>query len=311
MKTFFHSEPARIACLAILFSASFPLASGAEPAVFEGPEAAVSALVAALEARDRDALIEVFGPENEDVALTGDPEEDRAIWTEFMDDYRTLNRMEIDNGERATLYIGRDLWPFPADIVAVDGGWSFDAAGAREEVRLRRIGLNELDVIDLLHGYVRAQAAYRRSDPDGDGLPSFAAGILSSPGTRDGLYWPPEPGAPESPVGDFMARAAADGYGFEGVDVEPDPYLGYYYRVLRKQGPSAPGGAVDYVVEGRMLAGHALLAFPADYGGSGIMSFMVGEAGVIYEADLGEDTLSVADAIDVFDPGEAWSQVEK
>ena len=302
-------DPARAACLAGLLMAASPLM--AEPMVFDGPEAAVDALVAALEARDRDALVEVFGPENEDVALTGDPEEDRAIWTEFMDDYRTLNRMEIDNGERATLYIGRDLWPFPAEIIPVDGGWSFDAAGAREEVRLRRIGLNELDVIDLLHGYVRAQAAYRRSNPDGDGLPSFAAGILSSPGTRDGLYWPPEPGAPESPVGDFMARAAADGYGFEGVDVEPDPYLGYYYRVLRKQGPSAPGGAVDYVVDGRMLAGHAFLAFPADYGGSGIMSFMVGEAGVIYEADLGEDTLSVADAIDVFDPGEAWSQVEK
>ena len=215
--------------------------------------------------------------------------------------------MEIDNGERATLYIGRDLWPFPADIVAVDGGWSFDAAGAREEVRLRRIGLNELDVIDLLQGYVRAQANYRRTDPDGDGLPSFAAGILSSPGTRDGLYWPPEPGAPESPVGDFMARAAADGYGFEGVDVEPDPYLGYYYRVLQKQGPSAPGGAVNYLVDGRMLAGHALLAFPADYGKSGIMSFMVGEAGVIFQADLGEDTLAVAGAIDAFDPGEAWS----
>ena len=301
--------PARAACLAGLLMAASPLM--AEPMVFDGPEAAVGALVAALNARDRDALIAVFGPENEDVALTGDPDEDRAIWTEFMAEYDILNRMEIVDGDRATLFIGRDLWPFPADIVAVDGGWSFDAAGAREEVRLRRIGLNELDVIDLLRGYVRAQAAYRRSDPDGDGLPSFAAGILSSPGTRDGLYWPPEPGAPESPVGDFMARAAADGYGFEGVDVEPDPYLGYYYRVLRKQGPSAPGGAVDYVVDGRMLAGHALLAFPADYGGSGIMSFMVGEAGVIYEADLGEDTLSVAGAIDVFDPGEAWSQVEE
>ena len=301
--------PARAACLAGLLMAASPLM--AEPMVFDGPEAAVGALVAALNARDRDALIAVFGPENEDVALTGDPDEDRAIWTEFMAEYEILNRMEIVDGDRATLFIGRDLWPFPADIVAVDGGWSFDAAGAREEVRLRRIGLNELDVIDLLHGYVRAQAAYRRSDPDGDGLPSFAAGILSSPGTRDGLYWPPEPGAPESPVGDFMARAAADGYGFEGVDVEPDPYLGYYYRVLRKQGPSAPGGAVDYVVDGRMLAGHALLAFPADYGGSGIMSFMVGEAGVIYEADLGKDTLSVAGAIDVFDPGEAWSQVEE
>ncbi len=279
--------------------------------MFDGPEAAVTALVAVMEARDRDGRIEVFGPENEDVALTGDPEENRAIWTEFMDNYRTLNRMEIDDVERATLYIGRDLWPFPADIVAVDGGWSFDAAGAREEVRLRRIGLNELEVIDLLRGYVRAQATYRRGDPDGDGLPSSAAGILSSPGTRDGLYWPPEPGAPESPVGELMARAAADGYGFDGVDIEPDPYLGYCSRVLRRQGPSAPGGAVDYLVDGRMPAGHALFAFPADYGKSGIMSFMVGEAGVIYEADLREDTLPVAGAIEAFDPGSVWSQVNE
>ena len=175
---------------------------------------------------------------------------------------------------------------------------------------LRRIGQNELDVIDLMHGYVRAQALYRSENPDGDGLPSFASAILSSPdGKRDGLYWPSEPGEPESPIGDFMARAAADGYQLDGADVEPEPYLGYYYRVLQKQGPHAPGGALDYMANGQMVAGHALLAFPSDYGDTGVMSFMVGEAGIVYEADLGEETLDVAGAIDSFDPGDGWTPV--
>jgi len=287
-----------------------PLAAVAEPTAYPSPEAAVAAVIAALDARDRDALIAVFGPENEDVALTGDAEQDREIWSEFLAGYREFHSIE-DQGDRATLYIGRDRWPFPAEITPVPAGWAFDAAGAREEVRLRRIGANELDVIALLHGYVRAQAAYRASDADGDGLPSFAAGVLSSPGTRDGLYWPPEPGAPESPVGDFMARAAADGYSLDGGDVEAEPYLGYYFRVLQKQGPAAPGGALDYLVGGRMLAGHALLAFPADYGETGIMTFLIGEAGTVYEADLGKDTLDLAGAIDTFDLGEGWTPVEE
>ena len=176
---------------------------------------------------------------------------------------------------------------------------------------LRRIGQNELDVIELMHGYVRAQALYRSENPDGDGLPSFASAILSSDGKHDGLYWPSAPGEPESPIGDFMARAAADGYQVDGTDVEPEPYLGYYFRVLTKQGPHAPGGALDYMANGQMVAGHALLAFPSDYGDTGVMSFMVGEAGIVYEADLGEETLDVAGAIDSFDPGDGWSPVEE
>lgn len=285
-----------------------PLTARADPATYESPEAAVAAVIEALDARDRDALIAVFGPENADVALTGDPTQDRAVWSDFLADYKAFHVIEAE-GDRAVLYIGRDRWPFPAEIVPAGGAWAFDAAGAREEVRLRRIGLNELDVIDLMRGYVRAQAAYRAENPEGDGPPSFAAGILSTPGTRDGLYWPPEPGAPESPVGDFMARAAADGYSVDGADATPEPYLGYYFRVLTKQGPGAPGGALDYKVGGRMLAGHALLAFPADYGQTGVMSFMVGEAGVVFEADLGDDTLDLAGAIDSFDPGAGWTPV--
>lgn len=281
----------------------------AEPALFETPEAATEAVVTALEARDRAGLIAVFGAENEDVVLSGDDVADRAAWSRFLSDYRTMHRIAVE-GESATLFVGRDQWPFPAPLVEAAGGWQFDAAAARDEVLMRRIGENELDVIALLGGYVRAQAAYRASDPDGDGLRSFAAGLISSPGTRDGLYWPDEPGAPESPVGDFLARASAEGYSLDGQDVDPEPYHGYYFKLLSKQGPAAPGGALDYMVGGHMMAGHALVAFPSAYGDTGIMSFMVGEAGVIYEADLGEDTLAVASAIDSFDPGDGWTAVE-
>jgi hypothetical protein len=290
--------------------AAVPSAALAAPAVFETPEAATAAVIAALEARDRAGLIAVFGSENEDVVLSGDDVADREAWSRFLADYRTLNRIDVE-GESATLYIGRGQWPFPAPLVEAADGWHFDAAAAREEVLARRIGENELDVIALLQGYVRAQAAYRAADPDGDGLPSFAASLISSPGKRDGLYWPDEPGTPESPVGDFMARAAAEGYSIDGQDADPEPYHGYYYRVLTRQGPAAPGGALDYMVGGQLLGGHALIAFPSAYGDTGIMSFLVSEAGVIYEADLGEDTLAAAAAIDSFDPGDGWAVVEE
>jgi hypothetical protein len=296
------------AALAALLGAAGS-AAHADPAVFETPEAATEAVIAVLEARDRDGLIAIFGPENQDVVLSGDEVADRAAWSEFLTDYRVMHRIAVEDAA-ATLYIGRDQWPFPATLVLGEDGWRFDAEGAREEVLARRIGENELDVIALLHGYVRAQAAYRAADPDGDGLRSFAAGLISSPGGRDGLYWPEEPGTPESPVGDFMARAAAEGYSVDGQDTDPEPYHGYYYRVLHKQGAAAPGGALDYMVGGHMLAGHALIAFPSAYGDTGIMSFMAGESGVIYEADLGEDTLGVANAIESFDPGEGWAVVE-
>jgi hypothetical protein len=309
-----QSKPLRTITLAASLVAAAlvltPAVARAEPQSFASPEAAVAAVVEALEARDRDALVAVFGPESEDVILTGDAVEDRKDWSEFLRRYRDLNRIVVEGDTTATLEIGRDLWPFPAPLVKDEAGWHFDAEAAREEVLLRRVGQNELDVIALLEGYVRAQAAYRAADPDGDGLKTFAASVISDEGTRDGLYWPPEPGAPESPIGDFMARASAQGYNLDGVDSAPEPYLGYYYRILTKQGPAAPGGALDYMVGGHLLAGHALVAFPADYGNSGVMTFMVGEAGVVYEADLGEDTLAVASAIDSFDPGTGWSPVE-
>jgi hypothetical protein len=296
----------RAALIALLCSSA---PAHAEPAAYDSPEAAIGALIAALEAKDKDALLGVFGPEFSDLVFTGDDEDDRATWREFYTSYRTYNRLEDRDGV-VTLYIGRERWPFPAPLVMTGGKWRFDTEAARDEVEARRIGLNELDVIDTLRRAPIVQQEFRAVDHDGDGVMEFAAGILSSPGQRDGLYWPDEPGTPESPLGDFIARANADGYNFDGTDREPEPYLGYYFRILQKQGPAAPGGAYGYMINGNMVAGHAAMAFPAAYGETGIMTFMVGENGIVYEADLGEDTLAVAGAIDTFDPGEGWFEVE-
>lgn len=305
---------ARVALTGGMLLMALAAATGAraEPRSFPTPDAASAAVIAALEARDAEELLAIFGPENEDVIFSGDEVADRQDWGKFLGDYKIMHRITLDPADdgAATLQVGRQQWPFPVTIVPIEGGWRFDAEAAREEILARRIGGNELDVIDLLHGYVAAQARYRASDPDEDGLPSFASAILSDAGRRNGLYWPEEPGGMESPIGDFMARAAADGYHLDGVDVAPEPYLGYYFRVLTKQGPDAPGGALDYMANGEMVAGHALLAFPADYGESGISSFMVGEAGVVYEADLGPGTLEVAGGIDSFDPGQGWAPAE-
>ena len=295
-----------IALAALLVS---PLPALAEPGAYDSPEAAVVALTTALETADRTALLAVFGPEYEDLIFSGDAEKDREIWGGFLRDYQTQHRIDVVDGTRAVVFAGREQWPFPAELIQTDGKWRFDSEGARDEVHFRRIGLNELDVIDLMHRAVEVQARFRAMDHDGDGVPEFAAGILSSPGSRDGLYWPDEPGTEQSPIGAYLARANSDGFAFDGTDSEPDPYLGYYFRILQKQGPAAPGGAYDYRINGNMVAGHALLAYPAAPGETGIMSFMVSEAGVVYQADLGPDTLKIAGAIDTFDPGPDWTPV--
>lgn len=282
----------------------------AEPARFDAPEAAVSTLVSALEAGDKAEVLRVFGPENADVVSTGDPEEDRELWGDFLSDVQAVSRIEMEADDRAILYAGRDVWPFPAPLVLRDGAWSFDAEAAREEVLARRIGRNELEVIDIMRRAGEIQTAYRRTDHDGDGVLEFAASILSSPGARDGLYWPDDPGAAPSPFDDSIARASFTGYREGGEDRDPEPLEGYYFRILQGQGEAAPGGAYSYMVAGNMVAGHALIACPAVYGDTGIMSFMVGEGGVVYQADLGEDTLLRARDIELFDLGQDWTPVE-
>jgi hypothetical protein len=290
--------------------AAAPGFAWAEAARFETPEAAVAALVAALEAGDRAAILGIFGPETEDILSTGDPEEDREIWGGFLRNVQAISRIEREEEDRATLLAGRDFWPFPAPIVLRDGAWSFDAEAAREEVLMRRIGRHELAVIDIMRRAPEIQAAYRRTDHDGDGVMEFAASILSSPGARDGLYWPEAPGTDPSPFDDRIALASLTGFSIDGMDRDPEPYEGYYFHILQGQGAAAPGGAYGYMINGNMVAGHALIAVPAAYGDTGIMSFMVGENGIVYEADLGEETLARSLEIKVFEPTEEWLPVE-
>ncbi len=282
----------------------------AQPLSFATPDAAVAALVAALEAGDKGEVLRIFGPENEDIVSTGDREEDREVWSSFLADMQLTKRIGREADNRVILYAGPDLWPFPAPLVLNNGTWNFDAEAAREEVLLRRIGRNELEVIDIMRRASSIQMAYRQTDHDGDGVMEFAASILSTPGTRDGLYWPNEPGAEPSPFDDTIARASFSGYSLDGEDRDPEPYQGYYFRILQGQGDAAPGGAYSYMVAGNMVAGHAVVAYPAVYGDTGIMSFMIGEQGIVYEADLGEETLSRAMKIDVFDPNEQWTPLE-
>ena len=290
------------AALALCLAAAPALA---DPADYASPQEALDAMIAALEARDRAAGLAVFGPEAEDLIYTGDPELDRthreAVLDAWGEGYRFAPRPEGG----VEILFGADGWPFPIPLVRGASGWHFDIAAGREEIADRQIGLNELDVIALMQAYVDLQAEYRLVDHDGDGVMEFAASIISDDGRRDGLYWD---GA-DSPIGIGLARASADGFNDGVADHAPEPYRGYYFRILDAQGPAAPGGPMSYLVNGHMLSGHALIGFPAVYGETGVNTFLVAENGLILEADLGPDTVSVADAIDAYDPGEDWQPV--
>ena len=299
--------------IAALLVAGLPFAQAqADPAKYPTPEAAVAAVIQGLEASDKDAVLTVFGPEAEDILLTGEKARDREVWGEFLEAYKTLHRVAVDTGgDLATLYVGSGQWPFPIRLEKHDDGtWAFNPEAAREEIRLRRIGQNEIDVTDLMLAYVEIQAEYRHEDHDDDGVMEFASRIISTPGERDGLYWPAGEGEDGSPIGAFMASATAAGYSFEGAEYDPEPYLGYFYKILTNQGPSAPGGELSYMINGQMVAGHALLAYPAEYEETGVISFLIGESGVLYEADLGPDTAAIADKIDAFDPDDRWYVLE-
>jgi hypothetical protein len=292
------------ACLVTLLASTGIAYS--EPASFDTPEAAVAAVVAALEAADRNAVLAVFGPENEDILSTGNAVQDKEVWGDFLRDVKSSSQIKITDTS-AILYAGRELWPFPIPLVRQGGGWIFDTEAGREEILMRRIGLNELAVIDIMSRAGAVQAEFRKNDHDGDGVKEFASAILSDPGKRNGLFWPDQPGTERSPLGPAIARANDAGYNLDGTDQYPDPYVGYFFRILQGQGPAAPGGAYSYMIGDNMVAGHALIAYPAAYGDSGIMTFMVSESGIIYEADLGENSIEQVDTILRFDPDERWT----
>lgn len=272
---------------------------------FDTAQAAFEALVAAAKANDRKTVLAILGPKAQDIVSSGDPVEDANTKKQFLDAYDAKHSFVTEDGKPATLLIGNEDWPFPIPVVQKDGKWQFDAAAGRDELLARRIGRNELAAIQASLAYYDAQNEYADLYKDGMGQPIYAQRIISSPGKKDGLYWPAAQGEPDSPLGETVAAATKQGY---KVGAGPTPFHGYYYKVLTKQGPSAPGGAVDYVVRGNMIGGFGLLAYPAEYGNSGIASFVVNNDGVVFEKDLGPDTAKTAASMTSFNPDKTWKK---
>ena len=273
---------------------------------FASPEDAVTALVQALKAHDRAALLAVLGNAGEWIS-SGDAVADRASGDRFLAAYETKHAIALD-GDNAKLTVGNDDFPFAFPIVKQGDRWRFDTAAGKDELLARRIGQNELYTINVMEAIVDAQREYASADRNGDGVLAYAQKFASSPGKRDGLYWPVKAGEPPSPLGDLVAEAAGQGYSKK--EKGPIPFHGYYYKMLKGQGKSAESGALDYVVRGRAIGGFAVVAYPARYANSGIMTFIVNQDGKVYQADLGRDTQAKASAMQRFDPGKGWSEVK-
>ena len=281
---------------------------------FATPEAAADALVSALRSDDPTQVDAVLGSAGEALLSSGDDVADRADRAAFLSAYDTRHQI-VSRDDESVLVVGAGEWPMPIPLVRDGDGWRFDVERGKDEVLARRIGRNELATIQVCRAIVDAQTEYASSD-HGHGAGEYARHFLSSAGQQDGLYWPAQDGAPESPLGPLVAAASTDGYvvpasapAQEDGSRARQPYFGYYYRILDAQGSSAPGGESSYVVGGRMTGGFAVLAQPAAYGNSGVMSFLVGESGIVYQRDLGPDTEKTADAIKAFDPTYEWTLV--
>lgn len=282
----------------------------ASQSTFKTPDAAVDSLVAALRTNDTAQLEAIFGPTSADMVSSGDDVADRNQREKFIEAYDVKHDLtETPTGEMQ-LVIGEKDWPFPIPLVRDKKGWTFDTAAGKDEILNRRIGRNELYTIQVCLATVDAQREYARLDPMKTGLPVYARRFISQPGTKDGLYWPTAIGDPPSPLGELVADAAEEGYTTTRTATgEPAPFHGYHYRLLTKQGPAAPGGAMDYEVEGKLLAGFAVVAIPAEYGNSGIMTFIASNEGVVYQRDLGPDTVNLAKAMSSFNPEPGWSKL--
>ena len=296
-----------VALAGVAIAADTPAAaSSIQQKVFKTPEAAAEALISAAEKFDVQALTEIFGPDGVDLVVSEDQVSDRNISAGFAAQARTktLVTRDPDNKKVAVLSVGAEDWPLPIPIVKTSGKWRFDTAAGRDELLYRRIGSNELDAIEICLGYVEAQHEYAYVKREGSLVNQYAQRIISTPGTQDGLAWRGSDGSWQGPVGEGIARAIAEGY-----SDQLEPYHGYYYKVLKGQGPDAPMGEMDFVVNGAMIGGFALVAAPADYKVTGVKTFIVSHDGVVYEKDLGPTTLDQFRAMERFNPDLSWEPV--
>ncbi len=276
---------------------------------FPSPEEGFAALAGAIAAHDETRLLRILGPAARGLVQSGDRVADRAARDAFTTEYQQRQSIERASPRRAVLSIGADAWPLPIPMIERGGAWRFDSRAGAQELVDRRVGRNELDTIATLRAITAAQFEYAASAGRQGPWRAYARRFFSAPGQRDGLYWASAEGEPESPLGPLAAQASRGGYSRGARDGTPRPFNGYFFRMLEAQGPSAPGGAQAYLVDGRMIGGFAVLAWPASYGASGIQSFIVSHGGVVYQANLGPRTAERAARITAFDPDEAWSVV--
>lgn len=274
---------------------------------FASPEEAVQALVTAAKSEDVSSLLEILGQQAEPALNGGDPVQLRNSRSKFLQAYTVTHTLDSKTQDQLTLEVGTDKWPFPFPIVKHGTRWRFDTESGIDELVNRRVGANELSTVQSCLAFVDAEREYYSRNPEGDALLHYAQKLISSDGHKDGLYWPTGDHESLSPLGEEFARARSEGYFAEGAS-QPAPYHGYVYRLLTSQGPHANGGAYDYMVRDKMLGGFALIASPADYGNSGVMTFIVNHDGIVYSKDLGKDTAAAALAIQSFDPDETWKE---
>ena len=309
MNTLVRLMIASVAALAVVTTNAATAADKAKQKTFASPEEAAKAVIAAAKAGDSKELAAIFGPGSEKVLQSGDKVADKDARERFVKAAEEANGLEKSGDAKAVLTVGKDKWPFPVPIAKADSGWRFDLDAGKEEILNRRIGQNELFTVQSVLAYGDAQREYYTRNPENSKLLHYAQKMVSAPGKRDGLYFPVKSGEAASPLGPLFDAAKAQGYAAGGG--KPAPYHGYKYKILTSQGPDAKGGAYDYVAQGKMIGGFGVIAWPANYGNSGVMTFIVNHDGVVYEKDLGPGTEAVAQKTTKFNPDKTWKVVEE
>jgi hypothetical protein len=301
----------RLAFILIAVFLSVPASAAVtKQKTFISPEKAVLALVDSLKKNNQIALTALFGPNSGKLVSSGDPVDDQSSRERFLAAFEESQRLDREGKKKAVLVVGKNEWPFPIPLVMNKNRWRFDTKAGMQEILDRRIGRNELDTIQSCLAIIDAELEYAMNDYDGNGLLDYAAKFLSDPGKKNGLYWQTGEGETPSPLGELVVKAKATGYLNKKSGEGPSPYHGYLYRILTGQGKHAEGGAYDYMVRGHLLGGVAVIAYPAQYGASGVMTFIVNHDGIVYQKDLGRKTAETAFAIKLFDPGPGWKKVE-
>jgi len=298
----------------MIFLASFTSLTAQQPAAqqpsqrtFDSPGKAAAALFDAAKSGDTTALMQIFGPQSKELLSSGDPVADKNNREQIVKKYEEMHRLVVEPDKTVSLYIGSENWPFPIPLVEKNGVWFFDTAKGKKEVLFRRIGRNETFTINTLQSLVDAEKEYAGTTHGQSNVKQYAPKILSDEGKHNGLYWKAAPGEPVSPIGPLIAQATREGYEKSG---NPVPFHGYYYRVLTSQGKDALGGAMSYMTDGKLTKGVAFLAYPAEYRNSGVMTFIVGMDGLVFQKDLGPNTATMAANIKEFNPDKTWSVAE-